>query len=78
MIAIGSSIVAVSADSIPMTPQSLRIEGERLLSDLVRDTDRLGEHQGRKTFEKSVRQEIASAAFGVAKSLKALMKLGTE
>lgn len=29
-------------------------------------------------FEKNIRQQIASASFGVAKSLKALMKLGTE
>jgi hypothetical protein len=78
VIAIGSSIVAVSADSLPTGPPALKAQGERLLAELVKDTDRLGEHQGRKTFEKSVRQEIASAAFGVAKSLKALMKLGTE
>jgi hypothetical protein len=48
---------------------------------LVTNTNRLSEAQEQaKTggFDKAVRQVIASASFGVAKSLKALMKLGTE
>ena len=51
-----------------------------LLDDLIKDTDRLSEAQGSgvNVAEKVVRQQIASASFGVAKSLKALMKLGTE
>jgi hypothetical protein len=51
-----------------------------LLKELIRDTDRLSEAQGTgvNTGEKGVRQQIASASFGVAKSLKALMKLGSE
>lgn len=77
VIAIASSIVAVSTNALPA---SLRAEGDGLLKELVRDTDRLSEAQGSavNTGDKSVRQQIASASFGVAKSLKALMKLGSD
>jgi hypothetical protein len=77
VIAIASSIVAVSTNALPA---SLRAEGDGLLKELVRDTDRLSEAQGNalNTGDKGVRQQIASASFGVAKSLKALMKLGSE
>ncbi|KAK4686209.1 protein SPA2, partial [Tremellales sp. Uapishka_1] len=79
VIAIGSSIVAVAGNSLPM---SLRAEGDGLLKDLVGNTNKLSEAQeaakSGNGFEKNLRQQIASASFGVAKSLKALMKLGTE
>ncbi len=71
VIAIGSSIIAITSSSLPSDSQ----EGQLLLRVLIRDTDRLGEQAGRKTFDKANRQEIAGAAFGVAKSLKSLMKL---
>ena len=74
VIAIGSSIVAVSTDSLPA---SLRPEGDGLLKDLVENTDKLSEAQSQPEFTKVIRQQIASASFGLAKSLKALMKLGT-
>ncbi|OCF59557.1 hypothetical protein L486_02224 [Kwoniella mangroviensis CBS 10435] len=85
VIAIASSIVAVSTNALP---NSLRGEGDSLLKDLVSNTNKLSEAQesasatsttgngGAGGFEKTVRQQIASASFGVAKSLKALMKLG--
>ncbi|WWC85905.1 uncharacterized protein L201_000775 [Kwoniella dendrophila CBS 6074] len=85
VIAIASSIVAVSTNALP---NSLRPEGNDLLKDLVTNTNKLSEAQelasqqnstaggGGGGFEKSTRQQIASASFGVAKSLKALMKLG--
>ena len=78
VIAIASSIVAVSTNALPL---SLRPEGSPLLKDLVANTNRLSEAQEQAKggqFDKAVRQVIASASFGVAKSLKALMKLGTE
>lgn len=79
VIAIGSSIVAVSTNSLP---RNLRGEGDGLLRDLVGNTNKLSEAQEMAKqqgggFEKGVRQQIASASFGVAKALKALMKLGT-
>ena len=55
-----------------------------LLRDLVNNTNTLSEAQesaklgAGAQFEKNVRQQIASASFGVAKSLKALMRLGTD
>lgn len=83
VIAIASSIVAVSTNALP---SSLRAEGDGLLRDLVNNTNKLSEAQelGKQGpgssqqggFEKSVRQQIASASFGLAKSLKVLMKLG--
>ncbi|WVW81899.1 hypothetical protein I302_103898 [Kwoniella bestiolae CBS 10118] len=83
VIAIASSIVAVSSNALP---NSLRGEGDDLLKDLVSNTNKLSEAQesakstgtngAQGGFEKTVRQQIASASFGVAKSLKALMKLG--
>ncbi|WWD22449.1 hypothetical protein CI109_106940 [Kwoniella shandongensis] len=80
VIAIASSIVAVSTNALP---NSLRGEGDSLLRDLVSNTNKLSEaqEQGKNTgngggFEKGLRQQIASASFGVAKSLKSLMKLG--
>nr|ODN93036.1 hypothetical protein L204_05215 [Cryptococcus depauperatus CBS 7855] len=79
VIAIASSIVAVSTNALP---SSLRAQGDDLLRDLVTNTNKLSEAQemgkqgGQQGFEKNLRQQIASASFGVAKSLKALMKLG--
>lgn len=71
VIAIGSSIIAITSSSLPASSQ----EGQALLKDLIRDTDRLGEKQGQQSFDKATRQELAGAAFGVAKTLKLLMKL---
>ncbi|WVQ80325.1 hypothetical protein IAT38_002430 [Cryptococcus sp. DSM 104549] len=83
VIAIASSIVAVSTNALP---SSLRGQGDGLLRQLVDNTNKLSEAQemgsqggggqGQSGFEKGLRQQIASASFGVAKSLKALMKLG--
>lgn len=78
VIAIASSIVAVSTNALP---SALRGEGDILLKDLVNNTNKLSEAQEvakKGSFGKEVRQGIASASFGVAKSLKALMKLGAE
>lgn len=73
VIAIGSSIVAVAEDVLPSLPNGN--EAQELLADLIRNTNRLSEHQSAREFSKPVRQDIASAAFGLAKSLRALMKL---
>ena len=70
--------MAISTNALP---PSLRGEGGPLLKDLVANTDRLSEAQEQAKgggFDKAVRQAIASASFGVAKSLKSLMKLGAE
>lgn len=78
VIAIASSIVAISTNALPA---GLRGEGGPLLKDLVANTNKLSEAQEQAKgggFDKSVRQVIASASFGVAKSLKAIMKLGSE
>jgi len=78
VIAIASSIVAVSRNSLP---PNLKAEGDALLRDLVNNTNKLSEaqeHAHGVAFEKNSRQAIASASFGVAKSLKSLMKLGSE
>lgn len=77
VIAVSSSIVGVCRGSLP---PRLRGQGEPLLADLVGNTDRLSEAQQAATraggFDKALRQGIASASFGVAKALKALMKVG--
>lgn len=77
VIAISSSIVGVSSSALP---NHLRPQGDPLLADLVSNTDRLSEAQQSAAraggFDKQLRQGIASASFGVAKALKALMKLG--
>ncbi|KAL7418827.1 component of the polarisome [Cryptotrichosporon argae] len=75
VIAIASSIVAVATSALPA---ALRAEGDPLLRELVNNTTRLGEAQqaAQGAYEKAQRQAIASASFGVAKALKALMKLG--
>ena len=78
VIAIASSIVAVSTNALPT---ALRHDGNPLLKDLVENTNNLSEAQEQAkggAFDKNMRQVIASASFGVAKSLKALMKLGSE
>ena len=76
VIAIASSIVAVASNALP---PSLRPEGSPLIKDLVENTNKLSEAQEvaqRGGFDRTLRQTIASASFGVAKSLKALMRLG--
>lgn len=78
VIAISSSIVGVTRNCIP---PSLRVRGDELLRDLVANTNKLSEAQETsrgEQFDKQTRQEIANYSFGVAKSLKALMKLGAE
>jgi hypothetical protein len=72
VIAISSSIVAVSSKALPVQHAA---EGQPLLDDMMNATERLSEHQNSTDFSKHVRQAIASAAFGMAKSLRALMKL---
>jgi cell division septum initiation protein DivIVA len=76
VIAISTSIVAVSTNALP---PKLRSTGGPLISDLTANTDRLSEAQQSAAhaggFDKQLRQGIASASFGVAKALKALMKL---
>jgi hypothetical protein len=74
VIAISSSIVAVSSNAMP---EHHRDEGQPLLDDMMNATERLSEHQNSVDFSKQVRQAIASAAFGMAKSLRALMKLNS-
>ena len=72
VIVVSSSIVSVTASAMP--PQHAA-EGQPLLDDMMRATERLSLHQNSTDFSKEVRQAIASAAFGMAKSLRALMKL---
>ncbi|BEI84709.1 hypothetical protein CcaverHIS002_0501100 [Cutaneotrichosporon cavernicola] len=77
VIAVSSSIVGVCRASLP---PRLQAPGEPLLADLVGNTDRLSEAQQAAAraggFDKALRQGIASASFGVAKALKAFMKVG--
>lgn len=77
VIAISTSIVAVSSNALP---SRLRATGDPLLAELVGNTDKLSEAQQTAAnaggFDKQLRQGIASASFGVAKALKALMKVG--
>lgn len=77
VIAVSSSIVGVCRASLP---PRLQAQGEPLLADLVGNTDRLSEAQQAAAraggFDKALRQGIASASFGVAKALKAFMKVG--
>lgn len=72
VIVVSSSIVSVSAGAMP--PQHAA-EGQPLLDDMMRATERLSLHQNSTDFNKEVRQAIAGAAFGMAKSLRELMKL---
>jgi hypothetical protein len=77
IIAIVSSIVAICKDNLPT---NCRAQGENVLSDLTDNCDRLSELQGAASeggpaaaaFTKQTKQEIATASFGVAKSLKSL------
>ncbi len=77
VIAVSSSIVGVCRASLP---PRLQAQSEPLLADLVGNTDRLSEAQQAASraggFDKALRQGIASASFGVAKALKAFMKVG--
>ncbi|GAA5923228.1 uncharacterized protein JCM15063_003576 [Sporobolomyces koalae] len=80
IITIVSSIVAISKDSLPDPPHSnVKQEGETILSDLIDHCDKLSEMQsetnqagGSQTFTKQTKQAMATASFGVAKSLKQL------
>lgn len=84
IITIVSSIVAISKEALlPSTRQ----EGETILLELENNCDKLSEMQmlvsgsgngnsgGAQAFNKSTKQAMASASFGVAKSLKSLNAL---
>lgn len=76
VIAIGSSIVAVASGVLPNEDDGPEgVEAQRLLSELMHSTDKLSTHQSATEFTKAARQEIASAAFGMAKALRGLMKV---
>jgi hypothetical protein len=75
IITIVTSIVAITKDALP---PHLRGAGESILRDLSDNCDRLSEMQessGSAVFNKQTKQAMASASFGVAKSLKALNAL---
>lgn len=70
IITIVSSIVAISKDALP---DDSRAEGDEILHDLADNCDKLsGMSQSSTTavFDKQTKQAMASASFGVAKSLK--------
>ncbi|SGY30973.1 BQ5605_C002g01197 [Microbotryum silenes-dioicae] len=78
IITIVSSIVAISRDALPLHS---RPESEGILRDLAENCDRLSEMQSlaasgggpnSTAFNKQTKQSMASASFGVAKSLKQL------
>jgi hypothetical protein len=73
IITIVSSIVAISKDALPV---SSRDEGDGILRDLADNCDKLSEMQSQSSstavFNKQTKQSMASASFGVAKSLKQL------
>ncbi|GAA5908347.1 uncharacterized protein JCM6883_004358 [Sporobolomyces salmoneus] len=77
IITIVSSIVAISKDALPRTGTSGE-EGESILNDLTNHCDKLSEMQsetsqgGLQSFTKQTKQQMATASFGVAKSLKQL------
>jgi hypothetical protein len=75
VIAIGSSIVAVASGVLPNEDDGPGVEAQRLLAELMHSTDKLSTHQSATEFTKAARQEIASAAFGMAKALRGLMKV---
>lgn len=76
VIAISSSIVAVASGVLPRESDGPEgAEAQRLLSELMYSTDKLSTHQSAIEFTKAARQEIASAAFGMAKALRGLMKV---
>lgn len=76
VIAIGSSIVAVASGVLPNEDDGPEgVEAQRLLAELMHSTDKLSTHQSATEFTKAARQEIASAAFGMAKALRGLMKV---
>ena len=66
IIAIVSSIIAVSRDNLP-PGEDVRSQGLAILRDLSDNCDRLTENQSTDTFSKAAKQSIASASFGVAK-----------
>jgi len=73
IITIVSSIVAISKDALPASHSR---EGDLILSDLTDHCDKLSEMQsetgGGQAFTKQTKQAMATASFGVAKSLKQL------
>lgn len=75
IITIVSSIVAISKDALPRGGGAAG-EGEAILADLTDHCDKLSEMQsetgGGQAFTKQTKQAMATASFGVAKSLKQL------
>ncbi|KAK4705575.1 protein SPA2, partial [Phenoliferia sp. Uapishka_3] len=70
IITIVSSIVAISKDALP---DASRSEGESILQDLTDNCDKLSgmsQNGSSAVFDKQTKQAMASASFGVAKSLK--------
>ncbi|KAM0755439.1 hypothetical protein T439DRAFT_330639 [Meredithblackwellia eburnea MCA 4105] len=75
IITIVSSIVAISKDALP---DHSRVEGDEILRDLADNCDKLSgmsQSSNSAVFDKATKQAMASASFGVAKSLKALNAL---
>lgn len=74
MIVIGSSIVGVSKDSLPL--RSLG-EGRRLLRELAGHCEVLSElsEGGEEEMGKERRNKVAQTTFELAKGLKSLMNL---
>lgn len=77
IITIVSSIVAILKDNLP---SSLRQDSEPIIDDLAKNCEKLIELQnsaseGGQSFTKQIKQQMATASFGVAKSLKSLNSL---
>lgn len=78
IITIVSSIVAITKDALPA---GARAEGDDILRDLADNCGKLSEMQAQSSqdstqiFNKQTKQSMASASFGVAKSLKSLNAL---
>ena len=76
IITIVSSIVAILRENLP---SSLHAEAEPIVTDLSDNCDKLIDLQntatgagGQQTFSKQTKQQMATASFGIAKSLKAM------
>lgn len=72
IIAIVSSIVAVSRDSLPPSAQD---RGPAILKTLSEHCDKLSEVQAQRATTKESRQVMAQSSFAIASAVKELMKL---
>lgn len=71
-----SSIIAISKDNIPKSSSVAQgVDGEKILSDLSDNCEKLIDMQMVGTFDKLTKSNMASASYGVAKGLKALSGL---